>query len=184
MENPKSITDCVDTIKSQQLHINVLVNNAGVSLIHTYTESPSGVEKTCQTNYLGLVQFTELLTPLLEYHCSLHHQPRQEEDPRVINVSSLAYVKGRPTVIDAQHLPLQQSEYERFNAYYRSKYLVTSFTQYYARKHPHVLTIACDPGVAATNIARELGAIGWLFSRRFFQLFAPTWKVAINKRYE
>ena len=102
----------------------------------------------------------------------------------MINVSSLTYVKGRPAVIDAQHLPLQRSEYERFNAYYRSKYLVTSYTQYYARQHPRVFAVACDPGVAATNIARELGVIGWLYSRRFFQLFAPTWKVAGKKRSE
>ena len=73
MENPKSISDCVEAVKSQQLHINVLVNNAGVSMVHTYIVSPTGVEKTCQTNYLGLVQFTELMTPLLEYRCSPHH---------------------------------------------------------------------------------------------------------------
>ena len=54
MENPKSISDCVEAVKSQQLHINVLVNNAGVSMVHTYIESPTGVEKTCQTNYLGI----------------------------------------------------------------------------------------------------------------------------------
>lgn len=62
-----SIAKCVEAIKTQQLHIHVLVNNAGVSMVHSYVESPTGVEKTCQTNYLGLVQLTELMTPLLEY---------------------------------------------------------------------------------------------------------------------
>ena len=67
MEDPASIAKCVEAIKTQQLHIHVLVNNAGVSMVHSYVESPTGVEKTCQTNYLGLVQLTELMTPLLEY---------------------------------------------------------------------------------------------------------------------
>lgn len=67
MTDPKSIDQCITTIKEQDLHIHVLVNNAGVSMIGKYTKAKTGVEMTCQTNYIGVVQLTEGLTPLLEY---------------------------------------------------------------------------------------------------------------------
>ena len=102
----------------------------------------------------------------------------------MINISSLTYVRGGLATVDKDHLAIRKEEYERFWSYYRSKYLVTSYTQYYARHHPDIFAVACDPGVAATNIARELGVIGWLYSRGVFQLFAPTWKVGLRTGVE
>lgn len=102
---------------------------------------------------------------------------RQEEAPRVVFVSSLTYTKGGVTQLDKYHLEVDKDHYERFHSYYRSKYLITSYAMHYANQHPKVYVTACDPGVAATNIARELGCIGKLYAMSFFQLFAPSWKV-------
>ena len=65
MTDPKSIHHCVEQIKAKDLHIDVLINNAGVSMVHKYMETQTGVEMTCQTNYIGVVQLTELLIPRL-----------------------------------------------------------------------------------------------------------------------
>lgn len=67
MTDPKSISNCIQTIQDQGLHINTLINNAGVSMIPSYTQAKTGIELTCQTNYFGVVQLTEGLTPMLEY---------------------------------------------------------------------------------------------------------------------
>ena len=71
LTDPESIRRCVDEIQSKQLHIQVLVNNAGVSMVHTYTEAPTGVELTCQTNYIGVVELTDRMIPLLLFSLSL-----------------------------------------------------------------------------------------------------------------
>lgn len=85
----------------------------------------------------------------------------------------------QPTIqLDSTHLWVQKDEYKRFDSYFRSKYLVTSYALYLARHQPSLKTVICDPGVAATNIARELGCIGRLYALPFFQLFAPTAKGA------
>ena len=102
---------------------------------------------------------------------------RKEEDPRVIFVSSLIYKRGSLSQIDKYHLEIDEDHYDRFGSYSRSKYLLTSYSLYFARMHPSIYVTSCDPGVAATNIARECGCIGKLFAKSFFQLFAPSWKV-------
>lgn len=146
-------------------------------MVPTYTQANTGIELTCQTNYIGVVQLTEGLTPLLEF-VSVSLFNRAEEAPRVVFVSSLTYKKGGVTQYDKHHLELDREHYERFHSYYRSKYLITSYALHYANLHPSVFVSTCDPGVAATNIARELGCIGKLYRMSFFQIFAPSWKVS------
>lgn len=80
--------------------------------------------------------------------------------------------------IDPNRLWVRRDEYKRFASYFRSKYIVTSYALYLSRHQPSLKTVICDPGVAATNIARELGFIGKLYALPFFQLFAPTAKGA------
>ena len=223
LTDPDSIRNCVEEIRSKQLHIQVLVNNAGVSMVHTYIEAKTGIELTCQTNYIGVVELTDRLIPLL----------LQEENPRCVFVSSYTYAKNpvkrvksgvyygeandlmtekddhphvnqesvsnetkesagdetqqnpphttTPTAtvqIDPNRLWVRRDEYKRFASYFRSKYIVTSYALYLSRHQPSLKTVICDPGVAATNIARELGFIGKLYALPFFQLFAPTAKGA------
>ena len=103
---------------------------------------------------------------------------RREHQPRCAFVTSLTYPKNPPSTIDADTLFVNEREYERFASYFRSKYLLTSFALHLARTHPKVKTVICDPGVAATNIARELGCIGRIYTWPIFQWFVPSWKGA------
>lgn len=151
----------------QGIRFNVLINNAGVCFIPKYTEASTGQELTCQTNYFGVVQLTESLLPYLE------------DEPRVIIVSSLAYPKGTLTEIDETHLCISRDHYDQWHPYFRSKYLVTSYAQYLARKNPSLYVVACDPGVASTAIARQWGCIGTIFQWKICQLFFPPWKVGL-----
>ena len=165
MSKPSSIKACVEQIRLQDIHFNVLVNNAGISMVQTYTEASTGFELTCQTNYFGMVQLTELLVPLLG------------DDPRVILVSSVTYPQGAPSVFDREHLCVDREHYGPFKSYFRSKYLLTSYSQYLTRHNPQLYVVVCDPGVAATSIARELGCIGKIYHWGIFQVLVPTWKV-------
>ena len=67
MTHTKSIHACVKKITTKIMHIHTLVNSAGVSMVPNYMEAKTGVEMTCQTNYMGVVQLTEKLLPVLEY---------------------------------------------------------------------------------------------------------------------
>lgn len=67
MTDPVSIDSCVAKIVETDIHIHALINNAGVSLVPKYTETKTGIEMNCQTNYMGVVQLTEKLLPVLEY---------------------------------------------------------------------------------------------------------------------
>ena len=179
MTDPESINACVKEIITKKIRIHTLVNNAGVSMVPNYMEAKTGVEMTCQTNYMGVVQLTEKLLPVLEYSILINDViSRREEQPRCAFVTSLTYPKNPPSIIDADHLFVNELEYERFASYFRSKYLLTSFALHLARTHPRVKTVICDPGVAATNIARELGCIGKIYTWPIFQWFVPPWKGA------
>ena len=49
-----------------------------------------------------------------------------------------------------------------------------------ARKHPECHFVVCDPGTAATSIARDFGCLGWLQSTRFMKWLHPADRGAIN----
>ena len=102
----------------------------------------------------------------------------KSSSPRCIFVTSLTYPKSPVSTIDINHLFIDEAHYERFTSYYRSKYLLTSFALRLARVEPRIKCVICDPGVAATNIARELGCIGKLYTQAFFQWVIPPSKGA------
>ena len=107
----------------------------------------------------------------------------KSNSPRCIFVTSLTYPKSPVSTIDIDHLFINEAHYERFTAYFRSKYLVTSYALRLARVEPRIKCVICDPGVAATNIARELGCIGKIYSLSFFQWVVPPSKGACTIAY-
>ena len=92
----------------------------------------------------------------------------------MVFVSSLTYASGYVEVVDKDHLEVDEDHYGRFTSYSRSKYLLTSYALHFAKQHPSIFVGLCDPGIASTNIARELGFIGKLYSLPFFKIFFPT----------
>ena len=90
MTDPESINACVKEIITKKIRIHTLVNNAGVSMVPNYMEAKTGVEMTCQTNYMGVVQLTEKLLPVLEYSILINDViSRREEQSRCAFGTSL-----------------------------------------------------------------------------------------------
>jgi len=72
-----NIEQLVHKIKNQNIHIDVVINNAGI-MNHSKELNSDGVEVTFSTNLLSNFLLTNLLIPILQY----------SNDPRVIFVSS------------------------------------------------------------------------------------------------
>jgi len=126
----------------QDLHI--LVNNAGV-MACPYTESEDGFEVQMATNHLGHFLLTNLLLPNL----TRHNKPS-----RVINVASLAHLRGRADV----EASFNKASYDKDQAYADSKMANILFTCELAKKleGSNVSVFSLHPGVVLTDIGRHL----------------------------
>jgi short-subunit dehydrogenase len=105
LSNSDSIDALIDTLKAEQGHIDVLVNNAGRSIRRPLLESlqrAHDFERTMQLNYLAPVRLTLGLLPLL-----------LKSQGQVINVSSVAALMTTP----------------RFAAYLASKSALDAFSR-------------------------------------------------------
>jgi NAD(P)-dependent dehydrogenase (short-subunit alcohol dehydrogenase family) len=141
------VRDLAAAFKSQQDHLDVLVNNAG-ALFMRREESADGIEMTWALNHLNYFLLTNLL---LE---SLQHAPAA----RVVNVSSGAQSDGRIHFDD----PELKRGYTVWAAYAQSKLANIMFTYELARrmKGTKVTANALHPGFVGTGFAANNG---WLF---------------------
>lgn len=121
--------------------LDVLLNNAGV-FARQRTLSADGHELTLAVNHLAPFLLTVLLRAPL----------RAAPQGRVVNVSSMAHVRGRVDLAD-----LEGAEHFDGNvAYSNSKFLNVLFTHELARrlKGSQVTTSALHPGVIDTKLLR------------------------------
>lgn len=136
--------------------LHVLINNAGLMLDRRRLTS-DGFEMTFAVNYLAPFLLTNLLLGRL-----IASAPA-----RIINVASVAHVRGR----------LRWEDYDGawrtsgWRAYNDSKLALVMFTRELARRlaGTGVVANALHPGVIASNLAQEPGNISGLF----FRLFRP-----------
>lgn len=130
--------------RAQVGRLDVLVNNAGVSL-PTRQESREGVELTWVTNHLAPFLLTRELLPLL----------RRSARPRVVTTSSAAHAVGR--------IRFDDPEFRRgyglggFAAYAQSKLANALFTRELARREPGVQANALHPGGVNTPLMAGAG---------------------------
>lgn len=79
--NVQSHTDFCERLEQEFGSVSVLVNNAGFAYKGSDpTPFNEQTKKTFETNYYGLVDFTEKMIPLL----------KKGKDPRLVNVASMA----------------------------------------------------------------------------------------------
>jgi NAD(P)-dependent dehydrogenase (short-subunit alcohol dehydrogenase family) len=132
-----------EEIHSKYLHIDVLINNAGVFQRHKEMSS-DGYEMTFAVNHLSHFLLTGLLTDLLE----------KAYRSRIINVSSIAHADH----IDFENLQGDKF-YDGYEAYSLSKLCNILFTYEAARRlQQSGITVNClHPGVIKTKLLRT----GW-----------------------
>jgi NAD(P)-dependent dehydrogenase (short-subunit alcohol dehydrogenase family) len=128
--------------------IHVLVNNAGV-FMNERDLSADGFELTMAVNHYAPFLLTHLLLP------SLRASGRPGAPARIVNVSSVAHLRGR---IDLADLDFTRG-FSGYGSYAASKLANVLFTVELARRleglGAPVVTNALHPGVVGTKLLRE-----------------------------
>ncbi|KAK5984080.1 Glucose dehydrogenase, partial [Trichostrongylus colubriformis] len=143
-----SVRSFVEEFCKEVPRLDILICNAGVLWVPTFTKTADGFEKTWQCNYLGHFLLTQLLLPLI---C-------KSSDGRIINVSSILHEFADSVSFDVVNDP---NRYGGMMAYSRSKMAQVMYTWYLARllerKSLPVTVTVCHPGNVDTNILKESG---------------------------
>jgi NAD(P)-dependent dehydrogenase (short-subunit alcohol dehydrogenase family) len=137
---------------TQHSRLDVLVNNAGTGMLER-KETADGFEWQFGVNHLAPFLLTNLLLDVL----------KKNKAVRIVNVASMAYARAR---LDFDDLQAARKKYSTFAAYGASKLANILFTLELARRlEGSDVTANClHPGVVATNIFRNLGTIGKVFT--------------------
>jgi NAD(P)-dependent dehydrogenase (short-subunit alcohol dehydrogenase family) len=154
--------------------IDVLMNNAGVMALPERKLTSDGFETTFQSNHLGHFVLTASLFPKLA------------PNARIINVSSLAYqISSGPGGLDIDNLNGEKS-YGPWKSYGQSKLANILFTQELQRRidasgnSKSIVVTALHPGAVNTDLARYIiGEEKWNQKK----ITGPTgfWETAIDK---
>ncbi len=81
VQDERSVTQCVESLLSQAKRIDVLVNNAGISVYGAIEELSLGQVMTVfETNFFGIVRMTQAVLPAM----------RQQTGGRIVNIGSVA----------------------------------------------------------------------------------------------
>jgi NAD(P)-dependent dehydrogenase (short-subunit alcohol dehydrogenase family) len=129
--------------------VDVLINNAGAR-VDRYQRTEDGLESTFATNHVGHFLLT----------CLLAERLAAAQAARVISVSSSAHLfaPSDPVWTPDGHA------YDRRAAYATSKLANVLFAYELARRvrGTRITSNAVDPGIVATNFARNNGIVPWL----------------------
>jgi NAD(P)-dependent dehydrogenase (short-subunit alcohol dehydrogenase family) len=135
-----SVQDALAVIVSREGHLDVLVNNAGISTTADVT-GPEAL-KVFDTNVIGIIRVTQAALPLLE----------KSENPVVVNVSSAL----------GSFWAVTNPERRQFHfpsiMYGSSKAAVSMLTVQYAKALPDIKFNAVEPGFTATDLTPFSGA--------------------------
>lgn len=129
------------TVASLAPRLDVVIHNAGVFL-NERKLSADGFEVTFAVNHLAPFLLTHLLLPEL----------RASDEPRIVNVSSIAHTRG---VIEFDDLSSARG-FDGYKAYAASKLMNVLFTFDLARRltSPFVAVHALHPGVIGTKLLK------------------------------
>jgi NAD(P)-dependent dehydrogenase (short-subunit alcohol dehydrogenase family) len=140
-----SVRKFAQSFLEQFNHLDLLINNAGV-MVPPYEKTVDGFELQMGANYFGHFLLTSLLLPLLE----------KSEQPRIVNLSSIAHRSGRIHFSDMHF----EKRYSRIKAYGQSKLAMLMFAYELDRKLKangyKTISVAAHPGVSNTNLSRYI----------------------------
>ena len=159
--NLKSIRAAVKLVEKEP-RLDVLVNNAGI-MMPPREETVDGFESQFGVNHLGTFALTGLLLDKLA----------QGQDPRIVVTASMAHRSGR---IDFDDINAEDG-YSRWGRYAMSK-LANLLHMYELDRRLRaagspIVAVACHPGVADTELARNFP--GFMVS-----LFRPVSSLFMN----
>lgn len=152
-----SIEAFVEVMKAKQTTIDFLINNAGI-MATPYALTKDGFESQIGVNHLGHFILTAHLLPLLN------------NDARIVNVSSMAYLQG---TMDKHNFMFEKGGYRPFKSYARSKLANLLFTYALANRlenhQKNIVVVAAHPGVAMTGLFdRKESTV-----TKFLKVFSP-----------
>jgi NAD(P)-dependent dehydrogenase (short-subunit alcohol dehydrogenase family) len=135
-----SVKAALGVIASREGHLDVLVNNAGIST--TADVNGQVALEVFDTNAIGIIRVTQAALPLME----------KSENPVVVNVSSAL----------GSFWAVTNPERRQFHfpsiIYGSSKAAVSMLTVQYAKALPGIKFNAVEPGFTATNLTPFSGA--------------------------
>jgi NAD(P)-dependent dehydrogenase (short-subunit alcohol dehydrogenase family) len=129
----KSTQKAIDMVIYEQNRIDVLVNNAGYSLVGALEQiSMDEIKEEFETNFFGIIKLIQKVLP----------QMRKQQSGRIINVSSLAGRIGLPIA----------------SAYVSSKFALEGLSESlkYEVQDFGIYVILMEPGVIKTNFIKNL----------------------------
>jgi NAD(P)-dependent dehydrogenase (short-subunit alcohol dehydrogenase family) len=136
-----SVEAAMGVIDEREGHLDVLVNNAGISSAMADVNGPVAV-KVFDTNPIGVIRVTQAALPLL----------RKSENPDVVNVSSAL----------GSFWAVTNPERRQFHfpsiIYGASKAAVSMLTVQNAKALPEIKFNAVEPGFTATDLTPASGA--------------------------
>jgi NAD(P)-dependent dehydrogenase (short-subunit alcohol dehydrogenase family) len=135
-----SVATALDVIANREGHLDVLVNNAGVST--TADVNGQAALEVFDTNVIGIIRVTQAALPLLE----------KSENPVVVNVSSALGSFWAVTNPDRRQFHFPSIIYGS------SKAAVSMLTVQYAKALPNIKFNAVEPGFTATDLTPFSGA--------------------------
>jgi NAD(P)-dependent dehydrogenase (short-subunit alcohol dehydrogenase family) len=149
VSEPESIREFGRQFAEQWGRLDILINNAGVIGL-PLSRNSVGHEMHLATNYLGVFSLTGTLLPLF----------RKDARARIVNVGSLAHRLGR---LDLGDLNWENTPYNEWKAYTRSKLAVLSFTMELDRRlrqsGSSIIALGAHPGFAATEASKKSAAL-------------------------
>ncbi|XP_064081209.1 retinol dehydrogenase 13-like [Macrobrachium nipponense] len=160
-----SIREFVQNFNAKEERLDILINNAGVMRCpKSFTEE--GIELQLGTNHMGHFLLTNLLLSKI----------KDSAPSRIINVSSVAHMRGRINFSDLN----SKKNYDEGEAYAQSKLANILFTRELSERlaGSGVTCNAVHPGLVLTEIGRHMGIDkSWMASlilKPFLWLFLKT----------
>lgn len=145
----KSVREFVDTFKSKYNRLDILINNAGLSMAER-TVTSDGFEMVFQVNYLGHFLLTHLLTDYL-----LKSAPS-----RIVNVSAIIQKHQRINWDDM----MSTKNYNWTVPYGQSKLAQVIYANEFNKRYEQrgVKAVSLHPGVANSEFQRNIFKKFWI----------------------
>jgi NAD(P)-dependent dehydrogenase (short-subunit alcohol dehydrogenase family) len=140
-----SVREFSDEYRSKYSTLDLLINNAGIMFPEKRELTKQGFESQFGINHLGHFALTGLLLDIL----------KNTQNSRVVNHSSMAHTMVRRFNLDELNT---EKNYSKTKAYGLSKFANLLFTyeldRFFKENQIHAISVACHPGISATNLFR------------------------------